>query len=81
MKRLNEKGMSRLGEIQVKYRFMDSFELENDDVYEFCSNIMKAYELGLNLEDEDKNFIDMIFNEVFGWYQLKQIKDTFYRRN
>ena len=66
MKRLNEKGMSRLGEIQNKYKFMDSFELEDDDVYEFCCNIMRAYELGLNLDDEDKNFIDMIFNEVFG---------------
>ena len=66
MKRLNEKGMSRLGEIQIKYKFMDSFELEDDDVYEFCCNIKRAYELGLNLDDEDKNFIDMIFNEVFG---------------
>ena len=66
MKRLNKKGMSRLGEIQSKYKFMDSFELEDDDVYEFCCNIMTACELGLNLDDEDKNFIDMIFNEVFG---------------
>ena len=66
MKRLNEKGMNRLGEIQNKYKFMSAFELEDDDVYEFCHNIMRAYELGLNLDDEDKNFIDMIFDEVFG---------------
>lgn len=66
MKRLSEKGMNRLGEIQTKYRFMDTFELEDDDVYNFCCNIKQAYELGLSLEKEDKDFIDMFFDEIFG---------------
>ena len=39
IKRLSEKGMNRLGEIQTKYKFMDTFELEDDDVYKFCCNI------------------------------------------
>ena len=66
MKRLNEKGMSRLGEIQSKYKFMDSFELEDDDVYEFCCNIMTACAFGLHLVAADTSFLAMIFAEMFG---------------
>ena len=37
--RLNDKGIEKLREIQDKYKFMNTFEIEQDEVYNFCSNI------------------------------------------
>ena len=45
--RLNDKGIEKLREIQDKYKFMNTFEIEQDEVYNFCSNIRQAYYLGL----------------------------------
>ena len=61
---LNNKGMERLAKIQGKYKFMNHFELESDDVYEFCSNIIAASRLGLCLEDDDESFIQMVLDNI-----------------
>lgn len=57
---LNPVGMERLGQIQDKYRFMNAFELEQDDVYEFCTRIREAYHIGLCIDDEDIKFIEKV---------------------
>ena len=64
---LNNKGMERLAKIQGKYKFMNHFELESDDVYEFCSNIIAASRLGLCLEDDDESFIQMVLDNISVW--------------
>ena len=60
MIRLNPVGMERLEQIQDKYRFMNAFELEQDDVYEFCTRIREAYHIGLCMDDEDIEFIEKV---------------------
>ena len=60
MIRLNPVGMERLKQIQDKYRFMNAFELEQDDVYEFCTRIREAYHIGLCMDDEDIEFIEKV---------------------
>lgn len=64
--RLSAKGMEKLGEIQAKYKFMNTFELEQDDVDMFCSNIMEAYYLGLCLDNEDVRFIVDVLEKING---------------
>lgn len=60
---LTENDMNRLGKIQDKYKFMDTFYLEEDDIYNFCDNILKAYKLGLSLEWIDRKFIETILHD------------------
>lgn len=62
--RLNDKGMKKISEIQDKYKFMNTFELEQNDIYEFCSNIRQAYYLGLHLDDEDLQFIEDVSEKI-----------------
>lgn len=62
--KLNRNDIIRLGKIQDKYKFMDTFYLEEDDIYNFCDNILKAYKLGLSLELIDKMFIETILHEL-----------------
>lgn len=57
MKRLNAKGMEKLNEISTKYRFKSTFEIEQEEVYDFCNDILKAAYLGLDLNPEDLNWI------------------------
>ena len=38
---------------------------EDEDVYNFCYNILSTYELGLELEEEDKIFIETVLDEMF----------------
>lgn len=57
MKRLNTKGMEKLNEISTKYRFKSTFEIEQEEVYDFCNDILKAAYLGLDLDPEDLNWI------------------------
>ena len=64
--RLNDKGMERISEIQDKYKFMSAFEIEQDEVYNFCSNIKQAYYLGLCLDDEDLQFIEYVMDKIGG---------------
>lgn len=60
---LNAKGMELLGEIQDKYKFMNGFELERHDVYEFCTRIKEAYHIGLCMDDEDVDFIEEVLEK------------------
>ena len=61
---LNPVGMERLGQIQDKYRFMNAFELEQGDVYEFCTRIREAYYIGLCMDDEDIQFIEKVLERL-----------------
>ena len=64
MIRLNSAGMERIGQIQDKYRFKNNFELEAHDVYDFCKDILKAHYIGLCIDDEDLEFIEMVFEKM-----------------
>lgn len=64
MIRLNSAGMERIGQIQDKYRFKNNFELEAHDVYDFCNDIMEAYYIGLCIDDEDLEFIEMVLEKI-----------------
>lgn len=57
MKRLNSKGMQRLNEISDKYRFKSTVEIEQEESYDFCNDILEAAYLGLDLEPEDLEWI------------------------
>lgn len=57
-------GMERLRQIQDKYRFMNGFELEQHDVYEFCTRLREAYHMGLCLDDEDLEFIEEVLEKI-----------------
>ena len=61
---LNTKGMEKLRQIQDKYKFMNAFELERQDVYEFCTRIKDAYHIGLCMEDEDVDFIENVLEKL-----------------
>ena len=56
--RLNAKGMAKLNEISTKYKFRDDFELEQEEVYDFCDAFLRCVNLGLNAEQEDVEFIE-----------------------
>ena len=60
MKRLNAKGMGKLNEISTKYRFKSMFEIEQEEVYDFCNDILKAAYLELDLDPEDLDWITEI---------------------
>lgn len=64
MIRLNSVGMERIGQIQDKYRFKNNFELEAHEVYDFCNDIMKAYHLGLYMDEEDLEFVEMVLEKM-----------------
>lgn len=57
MKRLNAKGMEKLNEISTKYRFKSTFEIEQEESYDFCNDILQAAYLGLDLDLEDLDWI------------------------
>lgn len=57
MKRLNARGMEKLNEISTKYRFKSTFEIEQEEVYDFCNDILQAAYFGLDLEPEDLDWI------------------------
>lgn len=58
--RLSAKGMEKLNEISTKYRFRDDFELEQDEVYDFCDALIRCVRLGLNIEREDGEFLEKV---------------------
>ena len=64
MIRLTNTGMERIGQIQDKYRFRNDFELEAHDVYDFCNAIRQAYHLGLCMDEEDLEFIEMVLDKL-----------------
>lgn len=57
MKRLNAKGVEKLNKISTKYRFKSTLEIEQEEVYDFCNDILKAAYLGLDLDPEDLDWI------------------------
>ena len=61
---LNSVGMEKIEQIQDKYRFKNTFQLEQHDIYDFCHDIVEAYYLGLNIDKEDLEFIDMVLEKL-----------------
>lgn len=57
MASLNTKGMERLNAISTKYRFQDTYEIEQHEVYDFCHALFQAHHLGLRLDMDDLDFI------------------------
>ena len=64
MQVLNEKGMEKLNEIADRYRFRNTFELEQDEVYDFCHALLQAYQLGLRVYADDLDFIQMVMENL-----------------
>lgn len=62
--RLSAKGMAKLNEISTKYKFRDDFELEQDEVYDFCDALMRCVRLGLNIEQEDGEFLEQVIEAL-----------------
>ena len=63
-KDLNSVGMDRLEQIQDKYKFKNNYQLEAHDVYDFCNDIRQAYYLGLCMDEEDLEFIEMVLDKI-----------------
>lgn len=61
---LNSNGMERIALIQDKYKFKNNFELEAHDVYDFCNDIKQAYDLGLCIDEEDLEFIELVLEKL-----------------
>lgn len=61
---LNSVGMARIEQIQDKYKFKNNFQLETEEVYDFCNDIKKAYCLGLCIDKEDLEFIEMVLEKL-----------------
>ena len=57
-------GRKRIEQIQDKYKFKNNFQLEAFEIYDFCHDIKKAYYLGLCIDDEDLEFIDMALKQI-----------------
>ena len=52
--------VEKINEISSKYRFRDAFEIESVEVLDFCRGIMQAQHIGLNLDNEDLEFIQAV---------------------
>lgn len=52
--------VEKVNEISSKYRFCDTFEIESQEVLDFCRGIMQAQHIGLNLDNEDLEFIQAV---------------------
>ena len=57
---LNAKGMEKLNNISNKYNFRDTFEIEQDEAYDFCNALLRCVHLGLNIDADDESFITEI---------------------
>lgn len=57
MIRLNTKGMEKLNAISDKYKFRNHYEIEQEEVYDFCDSFIRCVNLGLNVDKEDYEFI------------------------
>lgn len=58
--RLNVKGMEHLNKISTKYRFRDIFEIEQEEVIDFCRGFLDAEQLGLRVDEEDATWIEKV---------------------
>ena len=54
---LSAKGLERLNDISVKYRFQDTFEIEQHEASNFCHDLLRCVYLGLNMDEDDNAFI------------------------
>jgi hypothetical protein len=65
--RLTSKGLQRLNEIADKYRFRNIFEITDidDEVEQFISYFLEAIHLGLNVDEEDKEWIENIQEKLY----------------
>jgi hypothetical protein len=54
---LNAKGLEKLNNISIKYRFQDTFEIEQHEASNFCHDLLRCVHLGLNMDEDDKAFI------------------------
>lgn len=61
---LNSVGMGKIAQIQDKYKFKNTFEIEAHEVYNFCYDIKQAYYLGLCIDEEDLEFIEMVLEKI-----------------
>ena len=57
MKVLIVRGLEKLNDISVKYRFQNTFEIEQHEASNFCHDLLRCVQLGLNMDEEDKTFI------------------------
>ena len=57
MKVLSAKGLEKLNDIAIKYRFQDTFEIEQHEVSNFCHDLLRCVHLGLNIDEGDNAFI------------------------
>lgn len=58
--RLNVKGLEHLSKISSKYRFRDIFEIEQEEVIDFCRDFLDAQQLGLRVDEEDAMWIEKV---------------------
>lgn len=61
---LNSVGMEKIAQIQDKYKFKNTFEIEAHEVFDFCNDIKEAYYLGLCIDEEDLEFIEMVLTKM-----------------
>ena len=66
MIRLNAKGMEKLSEISSKYKFRCTFEIEQDEVYDFCNALLRCSDLGLAIDADDESFIIDVVEKLSG---------------
>lgn len=66
MIRLNAKGMERLNNISIKYRFQDTFEIEQHEASNFCHDLLRCVHLGLNIDEDDKAFVVNVIEKLEG---------------
>ena len=57
MLRLSAKGMEKLNAIADKYKFRNHYEIEQEEVCDFCNSLIRCVNLGLNVDKEDFEFI------------------------
>lgn len=66
MIRLNAKGMEKISEISSKYKFRCTFEIEQDEVYDFCNALLRCSDLGLAIDADDEDFIIEVRDRLAG---------------
>jgi hypothetical protein len=66
MRVLTAKGLEKLNNISVKYRFQDTFEIEQHEASQFCHDLLRCVHLGLNMDEDDKAFIIDVIEKLEG---------------
>ena len=65
MLRLSVKGMEKINAIADKYKFRNHYEIEQEEMREFCSSLLRCINLGLNVDQEDYEFIIDIQEKLY----------------